>query len=172
MYFKLEIVTQGIVLLYAFYFSFKHMMSPNYNPCKKFFAFLVFLSSIWLISHRDTFLPFLGFTVLPPSAIKNSLTIDGANVEIELSFDVKDGTRIIFWGAKTNSITQPNPKIAYSDYTNVGITTIQNGKAILHFNCPGQYKVGPGYTLPRHIHYRLVMDSGIITPVKTKEVHC
>jgi len=173
MYFKLELITRVIVLLYAIYFSFKHMMAPTYKPVKKLFAFLVFISSIWLVSHRDTYLPFLGYAVIPPTAFKTNLAIETANVEVEVPFNnVPDGTRILFWGAKPKTAIQENPKVAYGDFTNVGITTIHNNIGILRFNCPARYKVGPGYTLPRHIHYRLIMDNGIITPVRTKEVIC
>jgi hypothetical protein len=173
MHFKLEIVTRVIVLFYAVYFSFKHMMANNNKGFKKIYAFFVFISAMWLIAHRDTYLPFLGYTALPPTAIKESLLVENANTEISVPFiNMKDGTRVIFWGAKPAQETQPNPQKAYSDYTNIGITSVRNGAAVLRFNCPARYKVGPGYTLPRHIHYRCVLDNGLITPVRTKEVVC
>jgi hypothetical protein len=172
MFFKLEIITHVLVLLYAVYFSFKHMMADNDKIIKKMFAFFVFISCIWLISRRDTYLPFLGYAVLPPSAIKDSVVIENANVEVKVPIDAKDGTRIIFWGAKPSNEVKPNPAAAYNDYSNLGITKVLNGEAVIRFNCPSRYKVGPGYRLDRHIHYRLVLDNGLMSPIQTKKVTC
>jgi hypothetical protein len=170
---RLDIVTHAIVLLYTVYFSFKHIVVPNAKNAKKAFAFLAFGSAIWLLAHRDTYLPFLGYAAIPPSAIKDSMMVDKANTEVQIdSLNVPNGTRLIFWAAKENTQTQDNPHAAYSDYSNAGITTVKDGKALVRIYCPGRYKVGPGYTLKRHIHYRMVLDTGLVTPVVTKYVTC
>jgi hypothetical protein len=170
---RIDMITHSIVLLYTVYFSFKHMVVPNEKVGKKIFAFLAFVSTIWLLAHRDTYLPFLGYAAIPPSVFKDTMMISNANVETTLdNLNVPDNTRVVFWAAKENTQTQDNPHSAYNDYSNSGITTVKNGKAVVHFYCPGRYKVGPGYTLKRHIHYRMILDNGLVTPVVTKYVTC
>jgi hypothetical protein len=169
---RLDMITHSVVLLYAIYFSFKHMMTSNEKFFKKTFAFIVFISSLWLIAHRDTYLPFLGYAAIPPSVFKDTLVSSNANVEVSLPIEAKDGTRVIYWGAKSNAEIQQNPKDAYADYSNAGVTTIQDGIAKIRFHCPSQYKVGPGYTLKRHIHYRTILENGLVTPIETKYVKC
>jgi hypothetical protein len=169
---RIDMIAHIIVLLYVLYISFKHMMSQNNNPIKKMIAFCVFISALWLSFHRDTYLPFLGYTVIPPNFLKDTLTITNANVNSDLNIDEKDGTKIIFWGANPSQNVINTPLEAYGDFSNSGITTVENGKASIRFFCPAKYKVPTGITLQRHIHYRVIYKDGFIGPVQTTDISC
>lgn len=169
---RLNMISHVIVLLYTIYVSFKHIISVNDKIIKKLFAYLAFISAIWLLVHRETYLPFLGYCAIPPSIFKDKLMPPDGNIEVVLDIDAKEGTRVIYWGAQSNKKIQSNPQLAYGDYSNAGITTISNGQAKIRINCPSQYKVGLGYTLKRHIHYRTIFDNGLVSPVQTKYVSC
>ena len=169
---RINMISHVIILLYTILNSFKHITTVNDKVVKKIFAFCAFTSAIWLVIHRDTYLPFLGYCALPPSVIKDPVTPPNSNVDINLNTDAKDGTKVIYWGSKSNKNEQPAPKLAYGDYSNAGISSVMNGVAKLRIECPAEYKVGPGFLLKRHIHYRLVLDNGLVTPIETKKVSC
>ena len=169
---RLNMITHVIVLLYTIYISFKHIIGVNDKVFKKLFAYSAFVSAIWLVLHRETYLPFLGYCAIPPSIFKDKLTSPDANIEVVLDIDAKEGTRLIYWAAKPNNNVQNNPKLAYGDYSNAGITAVSNGQAKVRIYCPAKYKVGPGYTLNRHIHYRMIEENGLVSPVYTKNISC
>ena len=169
---RVNMIAHVFVLLYTLVFTFKNIISVNDKIVKKLFAFCTFISALWLITHRDTYLPFLGYCAVPPSIIKDVINPPDSNVDISLHIDAKDGTRVIYWGAKPNGQIQKTPQIAYGEYSNAGISIVKDGIAKIRIQCPAQYKVGPGYLLKRHIHYRLVLENGLLTPIETKYVSC
>lgn len=128
--------------------------------------------AVWLLTRRDTYLPFLGAAAIPSSLLKDRFVPADANVEAAIDVDAEDGARVLYWGARASPNVQSNPWRAYENYSNAGVAIVQNKKAEIVFNCPGEYEVRMRGKLDRHVHYRVVLSSGIIGPVQTAFVKC
>lgn len=136
--------------------------------------FFALLATLYLGVQRDTYLPFLGQTVLPPTLLKADAVPENANSQatIELSW-AKDGTKVLYWAASPAKEVVATPQLAYGPYSNAGITIVKDGKAILKFVCPAKYNVGAfDKTLNKHVHYRIVKEDGMLGRVKTTWVAC
>ena len=140
------------------------------NP--RFIFIIIGISALYLFFNRDYYLPFLGETVVP--IIKQK--IDSKNLLSTTIKNVPPNATVIYWAAKpeienADNIIK-NPYIAYSDYSNSGISIAnENGEAIIQYECPSKYKVGKFIknTLEKHIHYRYMdpIFPGVLSPVKT-----
>lgn len=170
---KLKMLTGIFVLLFAIIASSLIIFDRRYPLFGKLVAVFALLGALFMITQRDTHLPFLGMTALPPFLLKPDFAPAGANIEAKVRMDGKDGNRIIYWGAKPSKATVPNPWDAYGDYTNAGIATVKNGEVVLRFYCPSKYTVPYGKTLDRHIHFRRCCDiTGMLGRVETMNVDC
>lgn len=129
---------------------------------------------LYLGSQRDTYLPFLGQAVVPPSLIKESAIPENANTQATIDIPwAADGTKVLYWAASPAKEVVPTPQKAYSKYANAGIVAIKDGKAVLKFECPANYMVGSfDKTLNKHVHYRIVKEDGMVGRVKTIWVEC
>lgn len=96
---------------------------------------------------------------------------NNANVEAVIEVDAIDGTRVLYWGAKSSDEVKPSPWKAYDDWSNAGVAIVKDKKAIVIFHCPGQYEVGMRGKIDRHMHYR-VLNKAMLGPVKTAYVKC
>lgn len=139
----------------------------------QFVFFFVLIAAIYLASQRDTYLPFLGNCVLPPTMLKENATPEHANTQaiVDIPWAV-DGTKVIYWAANPSKEVILKPRIAYHGFENSGITTVKDGKAILKLECPANYQVGYGKELNKHVHYRIVKNNGMLGRVHTKWVDC
>ena len=134
------------------------------------------LIAIYLIFFVDyhTFLPFLDKTVLPPSVLLLSERPD-TNVNIEIN--AGNASKVVYWAAHADKgVVEKDPWVAYGEYENIGIAAVENGKALLKLKCPTAYKVpkhmGLGNKqLPKHLHYRLVYDNGVLSEIKTVKLN-
>lgn len=139
----------------------------------RFFSLIVLIMTLWISFRRDTYLPFLGPAAFPKSLIPGDFAPVNSNTEITVPFEAADGTRVIYWGALASGEVSPNPKDAYGDYSNAGVATVKDKKALIRFHCPGEYYVPMGRKLKRHIHYRFCcVKSGLLGPVRTIWVKC
>ena len=168
-----------IILVFSVVYSLLILFSMNIYATIKLLSVLVFIAAIYIGINRNTYLPFLGHTAIPPSIFFQEKVPQGSNVSYVLSFanDVQDGAYVLYWGAlsKDHSTTRPNPIDAYGDYSNTGIVRVKDKKATLFFNCPDKYAVGSVMpkTLNRHIHYRIIKPNDpIMSPVYTAYVTC
>lgn len=85
------------------------------------------------------------------------------NPEIKLTLDVgksRANKMMLYWGAKSTNKTTINDALnAYGDFSNYGVTRVNNeGKATLYFNCPQPYstiEMGKSNreTFYRHMHF-------------------
>jgi len=129
--------------------------------------------SAWLLTRRDTYLPFLGYVAVPPTLIKERFIPPNANVEAMIDIDAADGTRVLYWGAAASKEVKPSPWKAYDNWGNAGISVVKDKKAVVVFNCPAEYEVPMRGKLDRHIHYRMCLgDLGMLGPVQTMKVEC
>ena len=129
---------------------------------------LVGLSALTLFFKRDSYLPFLGETVLPCAAFA-ARTPDNANKEITLT--TLPNTKVIYWASEpkegsSNDIN--NWDVAYNDYSNSGVAISDDkGKVILHFRGnPQSYKVPFKTVIQPHVHFRICEKNGIVGPVQ------
>lgn len=170
-YFKLYLFFLIIIFLFALYQSIYILLNEKTSVFLKVFAFLVLLYVIYLGSFRNTYLPFLGPTVLPASLLKDSVENPKANVHAKLFVNVPDDTKVIYWAAQPSDTVFETPFEAYNKFANSGVATIKNNQTTLHVECPSSYKV-PGKTLKPHVHYRVVYPNGMLGSVQTLFVQC
>lgn len=129
---------------------------------------LVGLSAIAIMFDRDTYLPFLGPTVVPCSVLKDR-TPPGATREVRVT--ITPGAKVLYWAAEPASekLKEINDwKKAYLEYDNAGVTTANgDGVAVLKVREPQGYKVPIMGSLKPHIHYRVCGEAGWMERIKT-----
>jgi uncharacterized membrane protein YuzA (DUF378 family) len=129
---------------------------------------LVGLAALALLFHRDTYLPFLGDTVMPCSVLAEK-TPDGADTTV--SVKVEPGAKVLFWAAEPGMEPLqhiPTWQEAYLKYANAGVTTADSyGQATLRVRHPQPYTVPLKGTLQPHVHYRVCRGGGLMDPVLT-----
>jgi len=130
---------------------------------------LVGLAAIALMFHRDTYLPFLGETVMPCSVLAEK-TPDGADTTVHVT--VEPGAKVLFWASEPGM--EPLQHVntwqeAYLKFANAGVTTADSsGRATLRVRQPQAYIVPLKGTLQPHVHYRVCRGGGMMDPVQTK----
>jgi hypothetical protein len=118
---------------------------------------------------RDTYLPFLGHTVMPKPITEYKPS--GENIITKTVENLPPNVKVIYWAALSSDKTIDNPYDAYGDYTNQGITTTDNnGSAILTVLKPTDYKVPFKGRLEPHIHYRYWTSPGMASRLFTVKV--
>ena len=130
-----------------------------------FIYILVAMSAIVLSLQRDTYLPFLGHTVMPqpsndPLPIGPSVTITKSGLPANV--------KVIYWAALPSDKVIDNPTDAYGNYSNKGTTTTdKDGNVTFNVTRPASYKVPLKGTLAPHIHYRYWTSSGMASRIFT-----
>ena len=133
----------------------------------KLIYLLVGLSSLYLFFKRDTYLPFLGETLVPCAAF-STRTPDNANLEVNVQ--VKPNTKVVYWASEPGKDGEFNNwDLAYNNYSNSGVAmSDKDGKATLHVRGkPQSYKVPFKGKIESHIHFRVCEENGMLGPVKT-----
>jgi uncharacterized membrane protein YuzA (DUF378 family) len=133
---------------------------------------LIGLSALLIMFDRDTYLPFLGPTVMPCGALQDREP-PGATKEIRVS--VVPHRKIIYWAAEPaneNLKTISSWQEAYQKYENAGVTTSDGtGQATLRIRAPRSYQVPTGGVLDPHIHYRVCEEAGWMGRIYTVPVN-
>jgi uncharacterized membrane protein YuzA (DUF378 family) len=137
-----------------------------------FIYILVGMSAIVLSIQRDTYLPFLGHTVMPqPTADYTQPQPQTGTLITKVVENLPANVKVIYWAALPSETVVDNPTDAYGDYSNQGVTTTDaNGKAILQVRKPASYKVPFKGTLEPHIHYRYWTSSGMTSRLFTIKI--
>lgn len=169
--FKLYLWFILVIFLFALYQAIYLLVNPKIGWGGKTMAVIVIVYVIYLGFQRNTYLPFLGPTVLPFSLFPNELKPKDANLEFVIPVYEADGTKIVYWASQPSTTIVEDPFKAYGEYRNVGVTTVENEMAKMNVLCPSSYNV-PGQTLKPHIHYRILYPTGIMGEVKTAFVQC
>ena len=129
---------------------------------------LVGVAAVSIMLDRDTYLPFLGPTVLPCASVPDR-TPPGASKMMTIS--APPGSKVLYWAAEPEMETLKEVqswKEAYGAYENAGVTTADsNGQAILKVRAPQGYVVPFKGRLAPHIHFRICESSGMLGRVKT-----
>ena len=129
---------------------------------------LVGLSALYVMFDRDTYLPFLGPTLVPCSVLQVREP-PGATKEVKVV--IEPHTKIMYWAAEPASDGLKNVKSwmdAYQKYDNAGVAVSNgDGVVIMKVRDPQSYKVPFMGKIESHIHYRVCGDSGFMGRVST-----
>lgn len=135
-------------------------------------AVLIALAALYIGTQRDSYLPFLGETVIPCSVLRDRIP-DHADLEVTVDH-LKPGAKVIFWAAEP--ATEGLAKIqdwqrAYLDLANAGVATVTAaGTATLRIRKPQPYTVPLMGRLESHVHWRSCQDGGFMGPVQITAV--
>jgi uncharacterized protein len=129
---------------------------------------LVGVAAIAIMFNRDTYLPFLGETVMPCSMFPEK-TPPGATTEVRVS--VPPRSKVLYWAAEpaTEHLKQLKSwQQAYLKYENAGVVVADDsGEAILKVRKPQPYLVPFRGRLEPHVHFRICGENGILGRIKT-----
>jgi len=133
---------------------------------------LIGVAALLLVFSRDTYLPFLGETIVPGGALAEK-TPQNANEQVSIT--TIPHAKVLYWAAEPNPNQGkdiPSWDEAYSEYENSGVAVADGaGHAILRFRGPPQsYKVPIMGTLTPHVHFRICGANGIMGPVQIKKM--
>jgi len=125
---------------------------------------LIGLSALSVAFHRDTYLPFLGETILPCSVL-GTQTPPGATRTVQVR--VEPDAKVVFWASEPGD-GQGTWQTAYRDYQNAGVAVADStGMATLKVREPQGYSVPMKGHLEPHVHFRVCRSDGFIDPIKT-----
>jgi uncharacterized membrane protein YuzA (DUF378 family) len=129
---------------------------------------LVGIAALSMMFNRDTYLPFLGETVLPCTTIPERVP-PGATKELHVS--APPGSKILYWAAEPamEELKQIQSwEQAYNKYENAGVTTTDTtGVAILKVRDPQPYVVPFKGRIEPHVHFRICTGTGMLGRIKT-----
>ncbi len=157
----------------AFGYNFVEKILGFRSPLSRFVYVLVGICAIGIMFYRDTYLPFLGETVMPCSAIPEHIP---ENADTEMSVKVEPGAKVVYWAAEpaTEGLKYLNDyKKAYMKYMNMGcVKANEDGIATLFVRKPQPYRVPFLFKgqLEPHIHYRVCSDTGMMSRIYTINV--
>jgi hypothetical protein len=130
------------------------------------------IAGVYLGMDKTLYLPFLSETVIPPSLLKDG-TPKEATMSLTLDNAPSGATKCMYWASKLSESIENDPWKAYDTYQNSGVVDVQDGMATLILDCPARYRVPRKRDpLPKHVHYRWVFPSGLVSEVKTQNVSC
>ena len=146
---------------------------------------VVALSALVLAFQRDTWLPFLGDSVLPGAVVPEKKNSGDTTVDVR----VKPLAKVAYWAAKpdvdggadksddsvgassdVNGADKSVPKVrdAYAHFENSGVVIANDaGVATLVFNKGTSYIVPSGKEIKSHVHYREFGEDGMMGPIQS-----
>jgi uncharacterized membrane protein YuzA (DUF378 family) len=130
---------------------------------------LVGVSAVLLFFNRDSYLPFLGESIIPCATIATRVP-DNANTDVTMT--VPPNTKVIYWAAEPKDASNNTVNTwdkAYMDYSNSGVAVSDaKGIVLLRIRGPPQaYTVPMKGQIKPHIHFRLCEKNGMVGHVQT-----
>ncbi len=129
---------------------------------------IIGFTALMIMFNRDTYLPFLGETVMPPSVLAERIP-SGASVAIKVR--VPPGSKVLYWAAEPamDGLESINDwREAYDAYENAGVVHADSrGHAILKVRPPQAYAVPFRGRLDPHVHYRVCHPDGMMGRIET-----
>lgn len=126
------------------------------------------VSAVVVGLYRDSYLPFLGPTIMPCSLLR-AQTPEGADTDVRIY--AKPGATVLYWAAEpANKDLQGlnDWRKAYLGHRNAGVVVADSdGYATLKVRKPQAYSVPMKGALVPHIHYRVCREQGFIGRVET-----
>lgn len=130
--------------------------------------FFIGVSALCLAFYRDSYLPFLGPTIVPCSVL-TAKTPEGADFDVRVH--VKPGAKVLYWAAEsaTKDLQDTHDwRKAYLSFKNAGVAIADSdGNTTLRVRKPQPYTVLVNKELSPHIHYRVCEDEGLMGRVQT-----
>lgn len=152
----------------AFNFNMVEKVLGVRSPASRAVYVIVGICALAIMVSRDTYLPFLGETVLPCSMIPEHIP-ENANTQVVVT--AEPGTKVLYWAAEPGTEHLKDLKTwrgAYDKYLNSGVVRADgNGKATLLVRRPQPYRVPWKGRLESHVHFRLCRDDGMLGAIKT-----
>lgn len=125
------------------------------------------LAAASLMFHRDTYLPFLGTTVMPCSILSDRIPTGASET---VTIHVTPHAKVLYWATESSTAGLEhiqNWKKAYK-YENAGVATADGkGLAVLKIRKPQAYTVPFKGKLEPHVHYRECTHGKWLKKVKT-----
>lgn len=158
------VATNAVLSNYGFNI-FNKIDSLVGNNVSKLIYFITGIAIILLAIKKQTWLPFLGDTVIPSTLIPETKNVGDTTIKIK----IKPNTKVAYWSSLPSVEEKPPVDKAYGDYSNAGVSkSDRDGFATLTFNKGTGYIVPSGRYIKPHIHYReLNTEYSMIGPVKT-----
>jgi uncharacterized membrane protein YuzA (DUF378 family) len=126
------------------------------------------IAALSMAFFRDSYLPFLGPSVMPCSLLKEQIP---EHADAEVRVHVNPGAKVLYWAAEPDNKdleTINTWKEAYLGFRNAGVALAdQNGGVTLKIRKPQGYTVPVKGELSPHIHYRQCSENGFIDRVET-----
>ena len=126
------------------------------------------IAALFVAFHRDTYLPFLGESVVPCEVLKVQTP---ENADISADVVVSPGAKVVYWAAEPANKdlhTVNDWRKAYLEYRNAGVAVANpSGVVTLKVRKPQPYTVPMKGKLSPHIHYRVCTANGFIGTVNT-----
>lgn len=128
----------------------------NKSTLEKIVYLIIALSSVYIGTRRDNWLPFLGNTVFPHSLVPLK---EPKEVNHTVEIQVVPNAKVAYWGAIA-STTIPDVLTAYNEFENSGVVMAdEKGIAKLKVVKGTGYIVPSGRYIPPHVHYRIVNNA-------------
>jgi hypothetical protein len=156
------------LLVGAFGINAVELLTGRRSTISRTIYVLVGISALLIAFNRDTYLPFLGETVMP-CQILGTYIPQGATMEVQI--EVAPGAKVLYWAAEPENEHLKklnNWQQAYLKYENAGVTVADDrGVATLKVRPPQAYSVPFKGRLEPHIHFRICGEEGILSRIKT-----
>ncbi len=154
---------------------FSSITKNNAKTLSRISYLIIGICTLYLLifQQRQLYLSFLNETVMPSSVFENEVPFF---TNMKITVDAPNGKKVIYWAA--NPVTKDHDNIdswqkAYMGFTNAGTAEVINNKAELSFANPVRYKVKKFFIkklLDRHIHYRILYESGEMSKIYTQKL--
>jgi hypothetical protein len=133
---------------------------------------IIIIAALSISLHRDTYLPFLGSTVMPCSILEERVP-EHADTEVSLN-GITPGAKVLYWATEpaTNGLaTIADWRRAYLDFANAGVAVADaGGHVVLRIRKPQPYTVPTGRRLEAHVHWRVCGSDGMLGPIQATEI--
>lgn len=133
---------------------------------------LIIIAALGVALRRDTYLPFLGSTVMPCSILEERIP-EHADTEVSLN-GITPGAKVLYWAAEPATAglaTIADWRRAYLDFANAGVAVADaGGHVVLRIRKPQPYTVPTGRRLEAHVHWRVCGVDGMLGPVQATEI--
>lgn len=127
---------------------------------------IVAICALYVGLSRDTYLPFLGPTVIPSSLLVEKVP---EHADLKVRILAPRGKKVLYWAATPENKDLQGVldwRKAYGHFENAGVAIAgDDGSALLQVQRPQSYWVPPGRKLEPHVHYRICSDDGMMGPV-------
>ena len=170
---KVVVLSWSILSIINHFYPFMNILK-DYKNVNYVIMFIISLCLMNILFDRNTYLPFLGDTILPHSLFKplnNSLTkYDKTDFKkISINIEAPNGVNVIWWAANPSNEINKVEK-AYGDYMNSGVSEIKDGVANIQFYYPQKYYLDNTRMLNNHLHYRISYNNGFVSEIHTIQV--